>query len=72
MKIVSDPPPVTMGWLNLKVCQAFSLKTVSSQESEMFLLRASSGNVNASVVTCRYPQIYNFGFKKEFLQSVFI
>ena len=66
-KIVSAPPPV-----NLKVCQAFSLKTVNTQESEMFLLRTSSGNVNASVVTCRYPQVYNFCFRKEFLEIVFI
>ena len=26
-------------------------------ESEVFLFRISSQNVNASVVTCRYPQI---------------
>ena len=25
---------------------------------EAFLLRIPSGNVNASVVTCQYPQIY--------------
>ena len=39
-----------------------SLETVNTQKSEVFLLRISSGNVNASVVTCQYPQIYNFSF----------
>ena len=73
--MVSAPPTITMGWLNLKICQTFSLETVNTQKSEVFLLRISSENVNASVVTCRYPQIYNFGFRKEFLEtllSVFI
>ena len=73
--MVSAPPTTTMGWLNLKICQTFSLETVNTQKSEVFLLRISSENVNASVVTCRYPQIYNFGFRKEFLEtllSVFI
>ena len=27
-------------------------------ENELFLLQNFSGNVNASVVNCRYPQIY--------------
>ena len=52
-----------------------SLETANTQKSEVFLLRISSGNVNASVVTCQYPQIYNFSFRKEFLElfaSVFI
>ena len=73
--MVSAPPTITMGWLNLKICQTFSLETVNTQKSEVFLLRISSENVNASVVTCWYPQIYNFGFTKEFLEtllSVFI
>ena len=34
-----------------------SLETAKTQKSEVFLLRISLGNVNASVVTCRYPQI---------------
>ena len=35
------------------------LETANTQKSEVFLLRISSGNVNASVVvTCQYPQIY--------------
>ena len=29
-----------------------SLETANTQKSEVFLLRISSGNVNASVVTC--------------------
>ena len=47
-----------------------SLETATSQKSEVFLLRISLGNVNASVVTCRYPQIYNFSFRKEFLETL--
>ena len=47
-----------------------SLETANTQKSEVFLLRISSGNVNASVVTCRYPQIYNFSFRKEFLETL--
>ena len=36
-----------------------SLETANTQKSEMFLLRISSGNVNASVaVTCQYLQMY--------------
>ena len=38
------------------------LETAWTQKSEAFLLKISSGNVNASVVTCRYPKIYNFSF----------
>ena len=52
-----------------------SLETANTQKSEMFLLRSSSGNVNTSVVTCQYPQMYNFSFRKESLEtlvSVFI
>ena len=41
-----------------------SLETANTQKSEMFLLKITSGNVNASVPTCRYPQIYNFSFRK--------
>ena len=43
-----------------------SLETASTQKSEVFLLRISLGNLNASVVTCWYPQLYNFSFRKEF------
>ena len=68
--MVFAPPPITMGWLNLKICQTFSLETVNTQKSEVFLLKISSGNVNASVVTCQYPQIYNFSFRKEFLETL--
>ena len=39
-------------------------KNSQHPESEVLLLRISLGNVNASVVTCRYAQIYNFGFRK--------
>ena len=34
-----------------------SLEISDTQKSEVFLLRVSLGNVNASVVTCQYPQI---------------
>ena len=47
-----------------------SLETPNAQKSEVFLLRISLGNLNASVVTCRYPQIYNLSFRKEFLQTM--
>ena len=47
-----------------------SLETANTQICEVFLLRISLGNVNASVVTCRYPQIYNFSFRKEFLETL--
>ena len=43
-----------------------SLETANTQKSEVFLLRISSGNVNASVVTCQYPQIYNFSLERNF------
>ena len=36
----------------------------------MFLLRISLANVNTSVVTCRYPRIYNFSFREEFLETL--
>ena len=44
-----------------------SLETDDTQRSEVFLLRISLGNVNASLVTYQYPQIYNFSFRKEFI-----
>ena len=47
-----------------------SLETANTQKSEVFLLRISSRNVNASVVTGRYPQIYNFSFRKEFFETL--
>ena len=47
---------------------SISLETATTQKSEVFLLRNFLGNVNASVVTYRYPQIYNFSFRKEFLE----
>ena len=47
-----------------------SLKIASTLKSEVFLLRISLGNVNASVVTCGYPQIYNFSFREEFLETL--
>ena len=48
------------------------LERANSQKSEVFLLKISLGNVNASLVTCRYPQIYNFGFRKEFLETLYV
>ena len=47
-----------------------SLKTANTQKNEVFRLRLSLGSVNASVVTCRYPQIYNSSFRKEFLATL--
>ena len=47
-----------------------SLETANTHKSEVFLLKISLGNVNASVVTCRYLQIYNFSFKIEFLETL--
>ena len=47
-----------------------SLNTANTQKSEVFLLRISLGNVNTSVFTYRYPQIYNFSFRKEFLETL--
>ena len=41
-----------------------SLGTANTQKHEVFHLRISLGNVNASVVTCQHPQIYNIIFKK--------
>ena len=46
-----------------------SSEIANTQKSEVFLLRICSGNVNASVITCLYPQIYNFSFRKEFLET---
>ena len=46
-----------------------SLELANTQKSEVLLLRIFSGNVNASVVTCQYPQIYNFSFRKEILET---
>ena len=47
-----------------------SSETANTQKSEVFLLGISLGNVNASVVTCRYLKIYNFSFRKEFLETL--
>ena len=40
------------------------------QKKEVFFLRIYLGNVNASIVTCRYPQIHNFSFRKERLETL--
>ena len=45
-------------------------KNSQHQKTEVFLLRISLEIHNASVVTCRYPQIYNFSFRKEFLETL--
>ena len=47
-----------------------SSEIANTQKSEVFLLIISSRNVNAAVVTCRYPQIYNFSFKKKFSETL--
>ena len=44
-------------------------ETANTQKSEVFCLRTSLGNVNTSVFTCWYPQIYNFSFGKEFVKN---
>ena len=44
-------------------------RTVNTQKNEVFLLGISSENVDAAVVTHQYPQIYNFSFRKEFLET---
>ena len=49
-----------------------SLETANTQKSEVFFKNISSGNMNASVVTCRYPQVYNFSFRKEFSETLCI
>ena len=41
----------------------------NQQPEKSVFLRISSGDVNASVVTCQYPQIYNFSFREKFLQT---
>ena len=47
-----------------------SLETAKTQKSEVFRLRISSVNVNASAVTCQYPQIYNFSFRYNFFKTL--
>ena len=57
----------------LHVHYFISLETANTQKSEVFLLRIYLGNGNASVasvVTSWYPQIYNFSFRKEFLETL--
>ena len=70
-------------WVNLKTNEGVKfittllhshyfifLETANIQKSEVFLLRMSLGNVNESFVTCLYRQIYNFSFRKEFLETL--
>ena len=40
------------------------LETTNIQKHEVFHLRISLRNVNASLVACQYPQIYNIIFRK--------
>ena len=47
-----------------------SLETANTQKSQVFLLRISLEIHNALVVTCQYPQIYYFSFRKEFLETL--
>ena len=46
-----------------------SLEIANTLKSQVFLFRISL-DVNASVVTCQYPLIYNFSFRKEFLETL--
>ena len=48
-----------------------SLETANTQKIEMFLWRSSLRNVITSVVTSQYPQIYNFSFREEFLETLY-
>ena len=48
-----------------------SLQTANAKKSELFPLRISLENLNASGVTYWYPQIYNFCFRKKFLETLF-
>ena len=49
---------------------AISLESANTKKSEVFPLRISLEIHIASVVTCRFPQIYNFSFTKEFLETL--
>ena len=58
-----------MGWLIFVTILIhfhyfISLETANAQKNEVFILRISLENVNASVATCQYPQFYNFSFRK--------
>ena len=56
----------------LKLYRGSNIETCNTQKSEVFLLRISSGNVNASVVvTCQYPQIYEKIPQKNFTFCAF-
>ena len=72
--MVSAPRLITMGGAESIPYYTFiffiSLETANTQKSEVFLLGISLGNMNASVVTWRYFQIYNFSFRKEFLETL--
>ena len=46
------------------------LEPANTHKSEVFLLRISTRNMNASVIICQCPQIYNFSFRKEFLETL--
>ena len=46
-----------------------SLEIANTQKRDNVLLRNSSWNLNASVSTCKYPQIYNFSFRKDILET---
>ena len=48
-----------------------SLDKANTQKNQVFLLRIFLRNVNASVVTCQYPQIYNSIFRKGFVSVFF-
>ena len=58
LRISMPPPPPYYNGATLFHYLIY-LETANTQKIEVFLLRISSGNVNASaVVTCQYPQIY--------------
>ena len=47
-----------------------SLEIANTQKSDKVVLTTSSWNLNASVATSQYPQIYNFSFKKDILETL--
>ena len=64
-------------WAELKTNEGVISTTVLlhfhyfTQKSELFLLIISLRNVNTSVVSCRYPQVYIFSFRQKIFRKSF-